>query len=580
MILLELFLAGIAAVAIVGMHDLARKRVKKHGVPILAWRWASGLPHHGGELPDGRFWARPRHHRAGRRILRTAAAVVLAWGLLFHGGATLLLIEVCAAGGIAWGIFAVVRWARGRRHHIVWVQPAHLVAAPLVGLPLSAGPSWLTVEPDRSRVVAELPPGYNPDDKQRQRLVQTLTSKLGIEAPETRWALAGPNPRLELTRSEPPPSMVTLADVREAIEAAKPDEVVWGLGKKSAVVKSSLSGDSPHVGISAGSGGGKSVTARSLLAQLLHRGAVAAILDQKMISHHWAANLPNVVVYRRPAEIHAALVWLGAEVQRRNEVALAGADLDGNVHADVGARIIIIAEELNATVDELRGYWRDLGEKGRSPALTAFDKVSFTGRQAMAHIVYIGQSLSAKAMGGGRDSTENMGVVALARYKPRTWKMLASDHAMPPVDLTPGRLQVVSDRVRAAQGIFMTPAEAKAFAVSGVVSPLPYGMPGAPRATGEAVSAIALRTAPEQPNATVSAPGPVLAVSGGVTLSEAHAAGVFGGLTLAGVRTARHRDPLFPGHVGRRGLALEYDPAALADWASARSGGLDQLAVS
>ena len=34
----------------------------------------------------------------------------------------------------------------------------------------------------------------------------------------------------------------------------------------------------------------------------------------------WADGLPNVSIVRRPAEIHAALCWLGREVARRNEV--------------------------------------------------------------------------------------------------------------------------------------------------------------------------------------------------------------------------------------------------------------------
>ncbi len=72
-----------------------------------------------------------------------------------------------------------------------------------------------------------------------------------------RWHLAGPSPGLELTASQPPP-LVTLDDIMAAIEAARPDEVVWGIGKRGRVVKNSLSGETPHVGLSMGSGAGKS----------------------------------------------------------------------------------------------------------------------------------------------------------------------------------------------------------------------------------------------------------------------------------------------------------------------------------
>jgi hypothetical protein len=54
------------------------------------------------------------------------------------------------------------------------------------------------------------------------------------------------------------------------------------------------------------------------------------------------------------------------------------------------------------------------------------------------------------------------------------------------------------------------------------------------------------------------------------SLKEAVAAGVLGGLRLAGARTARHRDPTFPEPVGRDGLAELYELQSLADWAANR----------
>jgi hypothetical protein len=567
----------VAAGMLIGLVETARRRAAKHRFRLV-WRWFSGMPHDGKTFPDSRFWERPRHHRAARRILRTTAVLLLAWGLLYHRTATLLITGMLTGAGIVYGAVRTVRWARGLRHHVVWVRPAHLVAAPLAGRPVSAGPGWLAIEPDRSRVVAELPAEYNGDEKQRQRLVETLSAKLGIESPDVAWKLAGPKPTLTLSRSEPPPKLVTLRDVRDAIEASGPDELVWGLGKRHVVVKSSLSGDSPHIGLSMGSGAGKSVTARSLLAQQLHKGAVGLILDGKMISHQWAEGLPNVAIARRPAELHRALVWLGGhpaagisgELERRNEVALAGADIDGNVHATVGPRLFIIAEELNATIDILRAYWRDvLEEKGRSPALSALDSVSFMGRQVLMHIVYIGQALSAKAMGGGRDSTENMGVIAFARTKPRTWKMLAPDFAQPPADLTPGRLHVVSSKVESVQGVKMSGAEAREFALSGIVSPLPHGMPCGPADTAGPALALAGAHASDQGLQQFQPGNPGAPVSR-VTLREAVERGLFGPLSLDGARTARHRDPTFPAAVGRRLTADEYDPEQLAAWAAGR----------
>jgi hypothetical protein len=316
------------------------------------------------------------------------------------------------------------------------------------------------------------------------------------------------------------------------------------------------------------------VTARSLLAQMLSKGAIGLVLDYKMISHQWAEGLPNVVIARRPAEIHQALLWLGREVERRNEVALAGADIDGNVTADVGPRIFVVAEELNATMDRLRAYWREIRTKddpARSPAIEALDMASFTGRQVKANILYIGQRLSNKATGGGGDARENIGVIAFARWRATTWKMLAPDFPMPPKNLTPGRVHVVSDHVAEAQGIFLTPAQARELALSGVVSPVPHGMPGRRPDTAETAPVAALESGPDLRGATGKPVNPAAPVSGAATLREAVDAGILGPLRIAGARTARHRDATFPRPVGHDGTAEMYDLQALMDWAAARS---------
>ncbi len=581
----------------VGMVKTGRGRLRTHGAHRLVWHWLSGLPWHGREMTDAgwsrpgtkaftrngharRWWYRPRRVRAAWRTSVTTAALVTLWGLAYHTAVTVAVLLGAVSAVVLGAVLAAVRWYRGWSHRRQWVRPTHLVAAPVVGLPLATDPAeWMVISRDRSRVVLMLPPAWKGEAAERVRLVDVVSARLAIDAPEVRWMLTGPKPRVELTQSTPPPARVSLADAMPALDAAKDDELVWGTGRKLATVKTSLSGDSPHAGLSMGSGAGKSVTARSLLAQQLRRGAVGMVLDIKMISHQWAANLPNVVIYRRPAEIHEALLWLGAEVDRRNEVALAGADEDGNVNADVGPRIILVAEELNATMDRLRAYWRDTRTKDdpkRSPAIGALDAASFTGRQVKVNIVYIGQRLSDKATGGGGDARENIGVIAFGRWRVSTWKMLAPDFPMPAKNLTPGRLQVVSDVVREAQGIFTTPAEAREFALSGTVSPLPYDMPGVKGAHGTSTPVTdvtpALVPGPGL-HVVTDAPASEAVPVTAVTLREAIDAGALGDVTLAAARKAKHRDPSFPSSVDREGTAELYDLGDLVGWAAERQRG-------
>jgi hypothetical protein len=582
--LLILLLLILGAV-IIGIIARIGEAIKSHGILTLAWRYLSGHTWHGGHLTDAgwftpasgkpartntgrapRFYYLPRIRRAARRTGRVAVAVFLVLAWISWPSWLALAITVLALGGAAaWaGWRGWARWAE-RKHHNTWVKPLHLVAAHQVGLPPAADPrSWLSVEPDRSRVLAELPQGFNPGKDDKDRLVQTFVSKLGIESPEVRWMLAGPKPRLELLASVPPPPKVLLADVRARLDTIKPDELIWGIGKRSALVATSLSGDSPHIGLSMGSGAGKSVTARSLAAQMLYRGAVVLILDIKMISHQWARGLPNVAIARRPEEIHAALIWLAVELERRNEEALRHADFEGNVHAALGPRILVICEEMNATVSRLRKYWRQIragDDPARSPALDALDAVSFMGRQVLCNIIYIGQRLSVRASGGDGDARENIGVIAFGRYSPSNWKMLAPDFPMPPKSMTPGRLQVVTDKVAEVQCTYMPALEARELALAGVVSGCPPEMPCAPRViTGHAepVSGPDHGAVPGTPPLAIPA-GPVL-----VTLKEAVDEGIVT-RSLAALRIARHRGQL-PGPAGQRGMAYEYDAEALRAW--------------
>lgn len=554
-------------VALYGLHLEVRSRFR-HGWHRLGWRWMSGARWHGGpgrghgwEWPGPWFWGMHRVKRAAIRCTAaaSAAADVVCW--VKFPQATLLanicIAYVFMAGLLAAGVWLAWYWRHWRR----FVRPTRRALHERHGL----GHRAPKIARDRTWVRLDLPHAYAGDAKERQAVVETVTAKTGIESPEASWRLAGPAPMLTLNVSKPPPVKVALPDVLTYIQAAKPDELVWGLGRHAAVVKSSLSGDSPHLGLSMGSGAGKSVTARAILAQMLYHGAIGLILDYKMISHQWAKGLPNVAIVRRPHEIHAALCWLGGdptrnidgEAKRRNEVALAGADLDGNVHAVVGPRLIIICEELNATVAQLRAYWRqqrndDKSLPQRSPALDALDAVSFMGRQVLMNIVYIGQRLSVKASGGDGDARENIGVIAFGRYSASNWKMLAGDYAMPPKSLTPGRIQVVSDRVREVQAVFLPAKEARELALAGVVTPCPAGMPGAVSVGQRDLVPVA--ELPVVPGTR----------TGLVTLKQAVDEGIVSRSLLA-VRRASTRTG-FPARKGLDGLAGLYDPAELAAW--------------
>jgi hypothetical protein len=475
-----------------------------------------------------------------------------------------------------------VRW-QGRKHRRAWVEPVHAIVAPMVGIPLANPPkSWLQVEQDRSRAVFALPPGRDfTDPKDQEKIVRAASRTLGISAPDPMWALAGPEPTLTIREIPPPPDEVLLEHVQQIPFDAAPDELVIGLGRDGSLVTISLDGDSPHIGLSMGSGGGKSVTCGLILAQMLYKDCIGLVLDVKRISHSWAKNLRNVSYVRDAEDIHEALLWLQREGDKRNRIADDHADVEGKVHANVGPRIIVIAEELNTMMKRLRSYWareRGPGDPRRSPSLDALEEVMCMGRQVRINIIMIGQRLSADATGGG-DSRENLAALVVARFKPATWNMLIPDLVMPPRTKHKLRGEVVTDEVKTVQIALLTGAQRRQLAVSGRIADarkwcpeMPFVGNWPPLETGKqeqvtAPSDLGIETvSPDIPGILP----PAATGAEPVTLSAAVDAGILP-MTLAAVRTARHRDDSFPKPVARNGLANLYDPVELDDWYKARS---------
>lgn len=176
------------------------------------------------------------------------------------------------------------------------------------------------------------------------------------------------------------------------------------------------------------------------------------------------------------------------------------------------------------------------------------------------------------------------GSAAYGAYRARAWQKQRSHHRkwVRPAYMAARDIAAWPDGDHPAQGILWSTEEAREYALSGVVSPLPAGMPGAPVPAGG--------RGPVQAGVPAGTPGTDLVISQAgvaivpgevvcevspgtpaVTLREAVKAGVLGGLSLAAARKRVQRDPSFPSPVGRDGTADLYDVGALAEWASAGS---------
>jgi hypothetical protein len=294
--------------------------------------------------------------------------------------------------------------------------------------------------------------------EQRSLVEAVIAAKIPAGELVKTWDQVGTQVTATWTVRRRPPARVGYADLAARIEQLAEWEFFLGLGVGGKPVTISLHEDSPHIAISAGSGAGKSVLAQLVAVQVLARGGSVVILDRKG-SHRWALGLPGVDYCTRPEEMHAALVRLATLADQRNADAFR--EEDG---WDPGARVLVIAEELNATFAQLRAWWEDVRVSGQPkipPAVRAFRELLFMGRSAKINVLAVAQLLTAQTT-GGPESRENFGVRALARYTRNAWMMLVPEAAMPHASRTLGRWQIVVGGVATeTQVCYLTAPEAR-----------------------------------------------------------------------------------------------------------------------
>jgi hypothetical protein len=484
--------------------------------------------------------------------------------------------------------YRAAQWAGNLPHTRNWVRPLHLALEGPLGLPDGTVPaSYLRIPRDYPRRTdvgrIDLPAAFTGADGSSSTITHIVRTKLGIPDATVSYKLEGRRPHLLIKQTPRPPARVMFADsdVRQLADASPESAPLIGLGPQNSRVGVDLDADSPHVLVSASTGGGKSVITRTMGAQMLHHGSNLVVLDFKRHSHKWSRGLPNVEYCRDIEDIHDMLVTLGKEGHRRNIVV---DDWEGEEGAEpVGPRMGIILEEANATISKLKRWWtanrKTKGDEWgpadpkESPAIDALREILFMGRAVKMHVLLVAQSATAAAL-GGPEVRECFATRILARYTRNAWMMLVPEvQPIPRSTRHVGRAQVVLGGVASeTQVMFMTPAEAREWATSGTVAPAlnlsgrPASVPASQGPTPPVhlgkepgtVPARHLYAVGSEPTEPPAGPAPV-------GLSEAVQEGVLT-VSLESARAARKRDPEFPAPVSSRGQEKLYDPEALRKW--------------
>jgi hypothetical protein len=291
------------------------------------------------------------------------------------------------------------RWIY-RRHNRDFVRPLALVLARHLGYARTYNPRmWLKVPRNfrdaEKPIIIQLPPDDPMPAIKRGELVTTVEEKLNISDLTAYFRMHGKTPFVELVPTPRPPDKVTLSKYGSYVRNAPEATPFLGIGRDGKGVYLSFEEESPHVIISMGSGGGKSVLAKAVAAQVLRHGGDVHILDYKRRSHRWARGLEGITYAKDICDIHALLIELAEMARKRNF----DTDLDDDTDTEdinAGNRQLILLEEINATMSQLRAYWEENRPKDgskTSPAIRALGEILYMGRAVKVNVLAIGQRL-------------------------------------------------------------------------------------------------------------------------------------------------------------------------------------------
>jgi hypothetical protein len=556
-----------------------------HAVAWWLWHWFTG-----GRLETGRTFPCPDltrwrciARRAAVAATRTTAAATVTLAeylrsaqnpggprtlaLWAYGGA---VVTAVAAVTVAWlAVKAAV--------YVWWTRPLHKAVHAPAGWVHRGEPTkraWWYIRVPRARehgrlgVRVRMAPTFDFTQRNREHIVNIVTTKLDLGEVDHQWRLAGRRSSVRFRPAKRLPELVpfTDSDVRTLMEESTPSAPLLGLGRDGVPVRRDLDTDSPHLLVSAATNGGKSSVLRSVAAQMMWHGAAATVVDLKRHSHLWARRLPNVTYARDVQTINDTLVELAAEADRRNRACDNLTVHDPFPDFD---RVVLLCEELNSTMDALNSWWRETRrsrDTNAAPGVIALRSLLFMGRAVRVHVLGVAQQATARSLGGG-EARENFAVRILASYSAQTWKMIAPQIDYVPALEHPGWAMVCHGRTATeTQCVWLTERDAHEWVAAR------HGT--APADTDErlpehdVVDTTGSHDLREGGSTVVDTTDPVALV----TLKEAAERGIVT-CTLAAVTRARSRDPEFPQpvrlRVGINGGDLFWDEA-LRRWETNR----------
>lgn len=393
------------------------------------------------------FYGRP----AIVRGLPYPLAVLVAW----LGAEVPWLLAALAAGTSVYLVQAVTQWAAGIRHRRTIVEPMARALGPALAEQHERVLEGLVVPRDyaesHAEVVIPLPDDHRPQHIQEASRI--THERLGGEWRHVRSDRA---PYVLTLRHKPaPPAYVSYEDVADLMingtaQASGLFQPVIGFGAESEVATLNFDGNVVHLGISAGTGAGKSNLMRVLATQFAVRSGGAArqtYIDVKG-DDEGMGFVPGMTVLNDIGDVHE----LDGIYRMWDVYAWHVKEMDARRRGLRGPKeswepLIIFGDERNAFGKFSRQAWEKVKEKGDPKTPPVFENIyllAVMGRSFKIRMIDAYQVMSAAATGGGnaQDGSEvrqQYGNKMLARFTGAMWDSLVGTRPRGQSSDHPGR---------------------------------------------------------------------------------------------------------------------------------------------
>jgi len=587
-------LTVIVLVILVIVSAVIRHHIKTHGLGPIIWRFISGA-HHDGKIrtdagllrpgvrvmtPTGHTtrWAhRPRLHRAGIRwaVVLTIASICI--GLIADTWATLVGLSTFLVLVLIVGAWQSWRKLRALNHQRKIVRPMANALAPALEMPAHEVRKALVIPVKWSKPDTQLELTVGAAWSATPARQEFIEREIGQRLPGVEWGASyrlGSTPRrILLTPLPSPPRIVSMDSVLAAIEATPQGKPLIGVDSRGNPVHIDLDRETPHIGLSIGTGGGKSDFLKLIIMQMLSKGVERiVVIDPKGGSQKWAEDeigrtvVPGIEIYYDLEDQWQAI----EDFRNRMEDSYRVWRSDRRQQF---SREVLILEEQNDFAAESLSHWKKVRDKKDPTMPPPFDhtgRILFKGRQANRNVFSVYQRMSVQATGGLGDIRDQYGTKIMGRFSPSAWDSLVGSRPRGKSSTIPGRMITITGQEhRVIQAPYATDAEALDYVFSHgltrVAQPLSLDM-AAPVEAGQSDQ--------EQSDSDRSdtAERPVLKlVTSRRTLIE-HAERQTVPLSYKALSKRRQRDPGFP-----EGVNKTYTDSEIRSW-YAESAGIDEPA--